>query len=126
MSKVQARQAGFTVLEILVALAIFSLAALALLRVQAISLRTAADLDARQMAQIVAANRGVELLTDPAPPPLGVREGEMVNGGRRWRWRQTARREAGSALLMLRVEVEEDAPGPGRARAVLDFVRAGA
>ncbi|WP_278988420.1 type IV pilus modification PilV family protein, partial [Sphingobium yanoikuyae] len=36
---------GFTLLEMLVALAVFSLAALALVRLQGVTLRTAADLD---------------------------------------------------------------------------------
>lgn len=108
---------GFTLLETLVALAIFSLAALALLRVQAITLRTAGDLDERQMAQIVAANLMTERVTDPTPPPLGDATGEAENGGRRWRWRQSARPLAEGDALAVRVMVE----GDSSARAVLDF-----
>ncbi len=42
---------GFTLLEMLVALAVFSLAALALVRLQGVTLRTAADLDSKALGR---------------------------------------------------------------------------
>ena len=62
------REAGFTLLEMLVALSVISIAALALIRLDAFAVRTAGDLDESTMAGIVAQNRAVELWTDPAPP----------------------------------------------------------
>lgn len=85
---------GFTLLEMLVALAIFSLAALALLRLEGATVAQTAMLDDRLMGQIVARNLAVETLTDPVAPPLGVSSGEVTNGGRQWRWtRRSARLE---------------------------------
>lgn len=73
---------GFTLLELLVALAVFSIAALALLRLQAVSVSTAADLRAREGAMLVAENEAALLQTDPAPPTLGAGSRRIVNGGR--------------------------------------------
>ncbi|MBB6122701.1 type II secretion system minor pseudopilin GspI [Sphingobium subterraneum] len=114
-------QHGFTLIEMLVALAVFALAALALLRLQAVSLRTASELDERQMAQIVAHNLMVERLTDPALPPLGQRQGDSQNGGRRWHWTESV--SAGGAPDVVRVDVVVEAQGSGSSRATLSFLR---
>jgi general secretion pathway protein I len=110
---------GFTLLEMLVALAVFSLAALALLRLEGATLRSTADLDDKALAQLVARNMAVELLTDPAPPSLGAATGEVVNGGRRWRWTRTAARTPDARLLRVDVAVTG-----GGAPVALTFVRA--
>ena len=55
---------GFTLIEMLVALAVFSLAALALLRLGGASATNAARLQDRALAQIVARNLAAEVLTD--------------------------------------------------------------
>lgn len=108
---------GFTLLEIMVALLILGLAALALMKLQGLTLRTAADLDQRTLAQVVARNLQVEAMTDPAPPPLGQTQGVVQNGGRALRWVRTVARIDGR---LLRVDV---AVGGGASRAVLSFVR---
>jgi len=111
---------GFTLLEMLVALAVFSLAALALVRLQGVTLRTAADLDSKAMGQIVARNLMVELQTDPAPPAIGAAEGNIDNGGRRWHWRRTVKPSDDRRLLQVDLSVEGQ---PGASPAVLSFVR---
>ena len=68
-------QNGFTLIEMLVALAIFSLAALALLRLQGGTLRSTAHLRDGIVAGIVARNVVVEASTDAAPPTLGRTSG---------------------------------------------------
>ena len=83
---------GFTLIEMLVALAIFSLAALALLRLGGATAANSARLTDQALAQIVARNLAVETVTDPQPPPFGAASGLVSNGGRQWRWiRLTAR-----------------------------------
>jgi general secretion pathway protein J len=82
---------GFTLIEMLVALAIFSLAALALLRLEGATVSTTARLREQVVAQIVARNIAVEALTDPAPPAFGTTGGEVTNGGRSWRWSRARR-----------------------------------
>ena len=112
---------GFTLLEMLVALAVFSLAALALVRLQGVTLHTAADLDSKAMGQIVARNLMVEVQTDPAPPSLGSEEGDVDNGGRRWHWTLAVR--ATNDRRLLRVDLTVDGQA-GSSPVVLSFVRA--
>ena len=96
---------GFTLLEMLVALAVFSLAALALLRLEGATVRQTGQLDERMMAQLVARNLAVETLSDPAPPPVGASSGETVNGGRRWRWSRVTSRTADQRLVRVDISV---------------------
>jgi len=112
---------GFTLLEMLVALAVFSLAALALVRLQGVTLHTAADLDSKAMGQIVARNLMVEVQTDPAPPSLGSEEGDVDNGGRRWHWTRAVRATDDRRLLRVDLTVDGQA---GSSPVVLSFVRA--
>ena len=113
-------EAGFTLLEMLVALAVFSLAALALVRLQGVTLRTAADLDSKALGQIVARNLMVEVQTDPAPPSLGREEGDVDNGGRRWRWVRAVKATEDKRLLQVDLTVNGQT---GSSPVVLSFVR---
>jgi general secretion pathway protein I len=84
------RERGFTLIETLVALAIFSLAALALLRLEGATLSSTAVLADRAIGQIVVRNLAVEIMTDARAPAFGEATGAVVNAGRTWRWvRQT-------------------------------------
>lgn len=79
---------GFSLIEMMVALAVFSLAAMALIRLEGAIIRSASTLDRTMMAQIVARNVAVETLTDAQPPVTGESRGVEENGGRSWSWRR--------------------------------------
>ena len=113
-------EGGFTLLEMLVALAVFSLAALALVRLQGVTLRTAADLDSKAMGQIVARNLMVDVQTDPVPPSIGEEDGEVSNGGRRWRWSRVVKPTDDRRLLQVDLTVDGQ---PGASPVALSFVR---
>lgn len=104
---------GFTLLEMLVALAVFSLAALALLRLEGATLRSTAALDDKALAQLVARNMAVEVMTDPAPPVLGTATGAEINGGRRWAWTRTTSRTDDARLLRIDIAVAGPAASAG-------------
>lgn len=104
----------------LVALAIFSLAGLALVRLQAVSARTAGDLDARFIAQITARNLAFERLTDPNPPALGTSEGQATNAGRAFRWRQVVASTADRRIVSVTITVMAAA---GQSPAVIAIAR---
>lgn len=85
---IKAGQNGFSLIEVMVALAIFGLAAVALVRLTGVSLASATTLADRQHAAIVARNQALEaMLGAEAPTPASGRE----RAGRRdWAWqRQT-------------------------------------
>ncbi|SFP74356.1 type II secretion system minor pseudopilin GspI [Sphingomonas rubra] len=80
------RSNGFTLIEVMVAMAVFGLAILALVRLEGAAVRGAGMIDEAMVAQLVARNVALDAMTDGAPPPLGRGDGSEVNGGRTWRW----------------------------------------
>ena len=109
------RSNGFTLIEMLVALAIFSLAALALLRLGGATATNSARLDGQAMAQIVARNIAVETLTDPEPPAFGTTGGTTIDGRRRWRWSRVVARSPEARIQQISIAVAPEQGGPGRA-----------
>ena len=118
--RVRRAELGFTLLEMLVALAVFSLAALALVRLQGVTLRTAADLDSKALGQIVARNLMVKVQTDPLPPSIGQADGDVTNGGRRWHWSRVVKPTDDRRLLQIDLTVDGQ---PGASPVALSFVR---
>ena len=96
---------GFTMIEIMVALAIFSLAALAMVRLQGYSVRSTANLGDSSMAWQVARNVAVEILSNPAPPTLGETGSEEVNGGQNWLWTATTAKTDDARLVKVEISV---------------------
>ena len=114
---------GFTLIEIMVALAVFSLAALALIRLEGATIRGATILDSTLTAQIVARNVAIEAVTDAKPPVIGDTTGVETNGGRAWSW--TRHVEATGDARILRIDVMvADAAGVRQGR--ITMVRASA
>jgi general secretion pathway protein I len=95
------RNRGFTLLEVLVALAIFAVVAASVLSASARSLKTAARLEDKTFATWLADNRLQEIQLADSPPGLGREQGEEAYAGRRWLWQSEV--EATSEPEMLRV-----------------------
>lgn len=112
---------GFTLIEMLVALAIFSLAALALLRLEGATLFSTQRLADTTVAQIVARNLAVGLLTDPQPPAFGTDQGEVTNAGMTWRWVRNTRRTDDVRIVRIDLAVADAA---GRPMTQLSLARA--
>lgn len=111
---------GFTLIEMMVALAVFSLAALALIRLEGATIRSAGTLDATVLAQIVARNIAVESLTDAVPPVVGESRGVEDNDGRAWSWRRIVTPLGDKKVLQIEVSVSD--PG-GTALGHLTVIR---
>lgn len=75
---------GFTLLEVLVATAVFAVAALGLLTAQRTQIRTDQHLDAKTMAHWVALNHLADLRLNRAFPDLGESRAETRMAGREW------------------------------------------
>lgn len=110
---------GFTLLEMLVALAVMSLAALALIRLDAVAVRGAADLGNDGIARIVVANAASDLLTDPTPPAIGAHSARVDNGGMGWTVRRHVELMPDPGLLQVRIDASGDQGG----RATLTLMR---
>ena len=95
----------------MVALAIFSLVALAMVRLQGYSVRSTSNLGDSSMAWQVARNVAVQILSNPTPPTLGETRGEELNGGQNWQW--TARTSSTDDSRLVTVDI--DVVGTGNA-----------
>lgn len=100
-------EAGFTLLELLVALAVFSVAALALLNLAGETQRSAAALESRALAQLVAENVAVDSALAPLADAEGVRFGEESLAGRTWRWERRTLPTEDPALVRVEIRVRE-------------------
>ncbi|MFC7379437.1 type II secretion system minor pseudopilin GspI [Brevundimonas sp. GCM10030266] len=102
-----AERGGFTLVEMLVALAVFSLAAMALLNLSGESTRSAQRVETRTLGGMVAENVAVEAAVAPA---LG--EGETTGasdlGGRRWQWTRAIVATEDPELLRIDVRVRDE------------------
>lgn len=77
---------GFTLLEVLVALAVLALAMGALVLTASREAQSLGDERARTLAQWVAANAIAEARLSGPLPTSGRRSGEVSMGGQHWRW----------------------------------------
>lgn len=116
-------EAGFSLIELMVALAVFAIAALTLLRMEGASIGRTADLDQRFLREVVAQNLAAEILTDPSPPALGQASGEVENEGHRFRWTRTVAARPDVGVLAISVSVVETMPGVASPAFMLDFTR---
>lgn len=108
--------AGFTIIETLVALFVFAVAAMALMQMQTQSIDTFSEVETRALASIVAENQLVDVIARRGAPALGKQEGEAQLGGRAWRWRIDVLRTDDPSTLRLRASVF----AAGRGEAVAD------
>lgn len=109
---------GFTLIEILVALAIVAVALAAGMRSLAQSTDSATLLKQRTVALWVAQNRLAEAQLAPGGPALGAREGDEIQAGRRLVWRENVTATPNVAFRKVEVIVADPAV-PGYALAEL-------
>lgn len=99
---------GFTLLEMLIALAVVSITMLAITETVATQTRLGAELERDMAARWVASNV-LELSRATEPwPDLGPRAGEMVMGRATWYWRMDVRPSPEPDMRRLEVQVFAD------------------
>ena len=118
------RARAFTLLEVLVALAIFALVAASVLTASARSLQTAAQLEAKNLAMWVADNRLSELQLAETPPSDGRDQGRVEFAGRRWLWQSEIQATSEPAMRRVTLWVaaeQRGASGDLRERALVSL-----
>ena len=99
------RARGFTLLEVLIALAIFAVVAASVLSASARSLQTAARLEDKTFASWLADNRLQDLQLADSPPAVGREQGEESYAGRRWLWQTEVQSTSEPDMLRVTVRV---------------------
>jgi general secretion pathway protein I len=108
------RQRGFTLLEVLVALAILAIALGALLKTGASNTANAVYLRDKTIAHFVAMNQVTEIQLDTGWAGVGTRRGKAEMAGREWQWTarvsETFDENVRRVDVEVRAEDERDAP----------------
>jgi general secretion pathway protein I len=102
-----AERGGFTLVEMLVALAVFSLAAMALLSLSGESTRSAQRVETRTLGGMVAENVAVEAAIAPSAGE-GETSGQTALGGRSWQWTRAVVATEDPELLRIDVRVRDE------------------
>jgi general secretion pathway protein I len=96
---------GFTLIEVLVALAILAVALAAASRASAMMAESSSALRERLLASWVAQNRLAELQARRAWPDAGTREGEVEQAGVKLIWRETTSATQNRAFRRIEISV---------------------
>ncbi len=99
---------GMTLLEVMVALVIFAVAAISITKSIGELIANMPILEERTYAQWVADNVLVDAKLDPVFPAVGKKEGRMEMAGKEWYWRKEAVKTTDDDFRLLRVSVSLD------------------
>ena len=114
------RARGFTLLEVLIALAFAAVALIALFGAAAATVRTTSALRDRTFAHLVASNVLAELRASERWPAVGAFEGDARQAGRDWHWRVEVK--ATEDADVRRIELTVDDAEHERAAALAGFI----
>jgi len=106
------KKSGFTLLEVMLAMAVFAVAGVALLGVADNNYRHISHLEEQMFANWVASNQLVEASLDKTWPPKNNRKGSVEMAGRTWHWQQkvvkTANKEMRAVTMEVRLDEDEE------------------
>lgn len=115
---VERESLGFTLLEVLVALAILALALGALIKTGAGHVALLGDLETRTQGYLVAENQLHRFQLDRLWPEAGMRKDHIDQAHRRWYWQATFETTADPDLRRVTLEVRLREDGPVQARLI--------
>jgi len=102
------KQLGMTLLEVIVALAVFSIAAVSVTKSLSEQMANMPILEERTLAQWVASNQMVDIRLTSDFPDIGKKEGQVELAGREWYWRQEVVKTTDDKFRMIKVSVSDD------------------
>ena len=112
------RARGFTLIEVLIALAFLALAMSAIIATVGVSIRNAGELQDKTFAHWVAMNELTTLRLAPAWPAIGTQKGNAEMAGQKWDWQAVVSSTQDPDLLRVDIDVS-NALSPGTASANL-------
>lgn len=98
---------GFTLIEVLLALSVFSLAGLALLDTADTHFNSLNNLENKMVADWVASNQLVEVNLDETWPPKNNKTGKTEMAGREWFWTQKVIKTQDNDMRSVVIEVRQ-------------------
>ena len=103
---------GFTLLEVMLAMAVFSIAGIAILGTAETNARNLGYLESKIVANWVASNQLVEATLDTSWPPKNNQKGKVELAGLEWFWQQKVIKTTDSDMraIVIEVRLEENDP----------------
>jgi len=96
---------GFTLIEVMLAMAVFAIAGVALLGVADNNYRHISHIEEQMFANWVASNQLVEVSLDKTWPPKNNRKGKVEMAGRTWYWQQKVIKTTNKELRAVNMQV---------------------
>lgn len=98
-------KAGFTLIEVLLALSVFSLAGLALLNTADTHFTSLNNIEEKMFADWVASNQLVEAQLNTSWPPKNNKKGKVEMAGQEWQWLQKVIKTNDNDMRAIVIEV---------------------
>jgi general secretion pathway protein I len=102
---------GFTLIEVMLAMAVFSIAGIAILGTADTNARNLGHLESKIIANWVASNQLVEMSLGNTWPPKNNKKGKVELAGQEWFWQQkvlkTTDKNMRSVVMEVRLEEKE-------------------
>ena len=102
------KQKGMTLLEVIVALAVFSIAAVSITKSLSEQIANMPILEERTMAQWVAHNQMVDARLEPKFPDIGRKDGQVELANKDWYWRKEVIKTTDDNFRMIRISISDD------------------
>lgn len=103
--RLTSKSLGFTLIEVMLALGVFSIAGVALLSAASNNARSIGHLEDKMFADWVASNQLVSATLDTTWPPKNNAKGEVEMAGRSWFWTQKVIKTTDSDMRSIVMEV---------------------
>jgi general secretion pathway protein I len=106
-----AKQAcGFTLLEVLIAMAVLAIALAAAIKAVSDGARTATHIEERTLAHWLALNKIAEQRLGSTVPPVGIQQGSAQFAGQDWHWTAVVSETPDASTRRLQIEIRHE-PG---------------
>ncbi len=101
---------GFTLIEVMLAMAVFAIAGVALLGAASNNFRHISNLEEKMFANWVASNQLVAVSLSDTWPPKNNQKGDVEMAGRKWFWQQKVIKTENNEMraIVMEVRVNED------------------
>lgn len=113
-SRALKKSLGFTLIEVMLAMAVFSIAGIALLTTATNNSRNIAYLEDKMFANWVASNQLVSVHLGKSWPPKNNLKGEVELAGRAWFWQQkvikTTNKDMRAIVMEIRLTEDDELP----------------
>jgi general secretion pathway protein I len=115
-------QKGFTLIEVMLAMAVFSIAGIAILGTADTNARNLGYLESKIVASWVASNQLVEVTLDTSWPPKNNKKGKVELAGQEWFWQQKVEKTTDKNLRSIVMEVRLDEKAPSALATLVTYI----